>query len=39
MMILLVITHAFRTNDDFSPELLYLGAFIFDTSLIKYLFT
>lgn len=35
MTILLALFHAFTRNSSFRPELLYVGTFIIDISLIK----
>ena len=33
--VIVAIAHAFRTNDRFTPDLLYLGTFILDFTLIN----
>jgi hypothetical protein len=35
MTAILALAHAFRTNGKFCPELLYLGTFIIDLTLIS----
>lgn len=35
MTVILAICHAFRTNKDFSPSLLYLGTFLIDCEILQ----
>lgn len=35
MTAVVAIAHAFRTNKNFSPTLLYLGTLLIDSSIIK----
>jgi hypothetical protein len=35
MTAIIALAHAFRTNSKFNPEILYLGAFIVDLTLIS----
>ena len=37
--ITLILAHAFRTNKNFDPALLYLGTIIADCEIARYFFT